>query len=357
MFPVGVHCQIEKGSWSMRLALRITLTAVVHMLLVVNPGFCQEELVVALPQGVKAVWDVSKANREATPTSERICVNGLWYWQPAKGGADQVPGRNWGYFKVPGCWPGISDYMQKDSQTLHMHPSWKDEPLAATRAAWYQREITIPNQWNGRRIALAAEYVNSRATVYVDGKHAGDVLFPGGELDLTSLCRPGRKHVLSLHVAAVPLREVLLSSNDTNAPREITGTVQRRGLCGDVFVVGTPMGARVGDVKVDTSVRKSEITFDAALPGLAAGTQYTLLARVMDGGQVVKELKSKAFNGSDLKAGRFAFTGNWKADKLWDIHTPQHVYQVSLSLLEREGKVLDTGFNTRFGVREFRDYA
>jgi hypothetical protein len=29
------------------------------------------------------------------------------------------PGGDWGYFKVPGCWPGVTDYMQKDSQAVY----------------------------------------------------------------------------------------------------------------------------------------------------------------------------------------------------------------------------------------------
>ena len=59
-----------------------------------------------LPPGVKAVWDMSKAHRETTPTRERICINGLWRWQPAKADAAAVPPADWGYFKVPGFWPG-----------------------------------------------------------------------------------------------------------------------------------------------------------------------------------------------------------------------------------------------------------
>jgi len=34
-------------------------------------------------EGVKAVWDPAKAARETTPTRERVCLNGLWRWQPA----------------------------------------------------------------------------------------------------------------------------------------------------------------------------------------------------------------------------------------------------------------------------------
>ena len=63
-----------------------------------------------LPPGVKAVWNLDKAFRERTPTRERVCLNGLWRWQPAKELADAVPADNWGYFKVPGFWPGDSSY-------------------------------------------------------------------------------------------------------------------------------------------------------------------------------------------------------------------------------------------------------
>ena len=41
-------------------------------------------------------WDSSKAYRESTLTQERICVNGLWRWQPAKTATDVVPTGDWG---------------------------------------------------------------------------------------------------------------------------------------------------------------------------------------------------------------------------------------------------------------------
>ena len=68
-----------------------------------------DDAVVRLPKGVSAVWDLGKAYRETTPTRQRISINGLWRWQPAQEKADRVPAVGWGYFKVPGCWPGITD--------------------------------------------------------------------------------------------------------------------------------------------------------------------------------------------------------------------------------------------------------
>src|SRR6185436_6555280 len=101
-----------------------------------------DETTIDLPEGVKPVWDFSRAYRETTLSHERICINGFWRWQPAN--AESLPTNHWGYFKVPGSWPGITDYMQKDSQTPYAHESWKSISFGGVTAAWYQREIVVP---------------------------------------------------------------------------------------------------------------------------------------------------------------------------------------------------------------------
>ena len=302
-----------------------------------------------LPRGVTKVWDLARAHRESTPTRGHICINGLWRWQPAKDPSGSVPDGKWGYFKVPGPWPGITNYMQKDCQRVYAHPSWKAKSLRGITSAWYQREITIPAGWGGRRITVRAEYLNSFAAVYVDGKKAGEMRFPSGEVDVTSLCAAGRTHVLSLAVVAMPLKGVMLSYKDTASARKVKGSVARRGLCGDVYLVGSPRGPRITDVKVDTSVRKGQITFGVVTDGLVADTQYTLRAQLTDGARRVVEFTSKAFNNS----GRIEFTGKWKPEKLWDIHTPNNKYTAGLSLLDAKGKLLDAALPVRFGFREF----
>lgn len=308
----------------------------------------------ALPPGVRAVWDLDKAHREKTETRERICLNGLWRWQPSRDAGEKVPSDRWGYFKVPGSWPGITDYMQKDCQTIHPHPTWKADQPGDLRAAWYEREFFVPAEWAGRRIAVTAETLNSFATVYVDGKKIGEMRFPAGEVDLTAACRPGGRHTLSMRVLALPLQGVMVSYTDTNAARESKGEVRRRGLCGDVFLVGAPSGPGIADVKVDTSVRRGELTIDAEIQGLDAASSCTLRAEVSDGRRAAKEFRSAAFTGGDLTDRRFRFTARWKPPDLWDLHTPGHQFSLRLSLLDARGKVLDTALPVRSGFREFR---
>ncbi len=319
-------------------------------MLTANTGLLADDFAVPLPGGVKAVWDPRDAYRESTSHRERICINGLWRWQPAEAEVSRPPERSWGYFKVPGCWPGGGGDMQRDSQTLHAHPRWKDAGLAGLSAAWYEREIIVPDTWAGRRIALDIEYLNSYAAVFVDGKRVGEIRFPGGELDLAGACRPGRKHVLSVLVMALPLKGVMLSYSDTASARLVKGTVPRRGLCGDLYLVGTPPAARIADVRVDTSVRRGQISFDSALDGLAVGGRYHLRARITRDGHDVVEFTSPTFAGD----GRFTFTGSWKPDRLWDLHTPRNMDSLSLSLHDAEGRLLDAALDVRFGFREFR---
>jgi len=306
-----------------------------------------------LPAGTQVVWDVARAWRETTPTRERVCLNGLWRWQPASAADQTEPTGGWGYFKVPGSWPGITDYLQKDSQTVFAHPDWKEPNLGRLTAAWYEREFTVPDIWAGRRIALRVEYLHSLAIVFVDGQRVGEGRFPGGDIELGAACRPGAKHRLCVLVVALPLKGVMRSYTDTASARDVEGTVERRGLCGDVYLVSTPAGPRLADVRVETSVRKRNVLLDVALEGCAPHGLFMLRGRITRAGQVVHPFTSQAFRGNDLARGRITLEESWMPDRLWDLHTPQNQFELELELADAGGAVLDTGWSTRFGFREF----
>ncbi|MGC8989253.1 MAG: sugar-binding domain-containing protein, partial [Verrucomicrobiia bacterium] len=307
-----------------------------------------------LPGGVIVQWDISKAWRETTPTRERVCINGLWRWQPASDAAgDRVPGANWGFFKVPGSWPGITSYMQKDSQTVHVHPEWKTIKLAEVTAAWYQREIAVPREWAGRRVSLTVDYLNSYATVFMDGKRVGELRYPAGELDLTEICVPGGNHVLSMLVIALPLKGVVLSYTDTASAKQVKGTVERRGLCGDVFLVSMPRHDRITEARIETSVRKRELTVRASLQNLTEGASRLLRARVVRSGTNVVEFTSPAFRPDSVVNGGVEFGAKWCPEQLWDIHTPENMHELQLQLTDADGRVLDQLAPIRFGFREF----
>ena len=98
----------------------------------------------------------------------------------------------------------------------------------------------IPRTWQGRRIAVSAECVNSYAAVFLDGRKVGDMYFPSGEVDITAACRPGEKQVLSMCLKAVPLASVVQAFTDTSTPKNVKGSVELKGLCGDVYLLRLP---------------------------------------------------------------------------------------------------------------------
>ncbi len=127
----------------------------------------------------------------------------------------------------------------------------------------------------------------------------------------------------------------------------------RRGLCGDVYLVGEPTGPRIGDVKVVTSVRAWCMSVRVALDGLVGDSRCVLKGRVLDGKRTVREFAGKPFQKDDLKDGRIALVHPWKPEELGDIHTPENLYRLQLRLEEANGKLLDDALPVRFGFREF----
>ena len=206
--------------------------------------------------------------------------------------------------------------------------------------AWHQREFSVPAEWAGRRVCLSVDCLNSLALVFVDGKKVAEIRYPSGEADLTAACKPGGKHVLSLLVVALPLKGVMLSYSDTNSARSVKGTVERRGLCGDIYLTSSPAAARIADVRVDPSVRNGELTVNAAFEGLKDQRQYALRVAVTEQGRTVREFTSKPFKADDQRVGCISATDKWMPAKLWDIHTPQNQLTAQVSLLDDSGKAI-----------------
>ena len=306
---------------------------------------------VRLPEGVKAVWDLNKAFRETTSTREHISINGLWQWQPAELSSEVLPTSGWGYFKVPGSWHNTTN-TANENQKLYTHPAWKEDLRKDVTAAWYQRELNIPGNWAGRRIILTMEYINSNAIVYIDGKKAGELWFPAGELDLTPLCKPGGKHLLTIKLKAVPLKDVITAFSDTNMGRQVQATVARRGICGDVYLCGIPKGPSIDHIAVETSVRKQEIAFKTGILNLAANKKYKLRILITESNNKVAEFISNPFGAGELVEGSIIHTEKWMPAKLWDIHTPQNMYLAEASLFDVSGKLMDASIPVRFGFRE-----
>ena len=306
-----------------------------------------------VPAGAAHVWDMATAAHQRSATRESICLNDLWRFLPlnTEAGKD-VPGekQGWCWFKVPGIWPTSSS---DGPQTIWMS-DWAEDKvdLGKFDQAWYKREVTVPDNWSGKRVWLDLTLLQTQGRVYVDGKPAGELWFPGGRLDLSDVLSAG-KHVLAILVTARPTES---ETHSFSAPDRVAATkayVALKGLTGDVFLEAEPRGAHLGDVHVITSVTDKKLTLDVGLGDLAAG-QYRLVGTIRDGDEIAKTLQSPVFSAADAPGGRFSFSADWANPKLWDTDTPQNVYHAVVRLESTDGKVLDESLPELFGFREFR---
>ena len=295
----------------------------------------QDQSVCRCPRGVKAVWDPAKARHETTPTRERLCINGLWRWQPAAEGARRCPTAGWGYHQVPASGPAARTTCTTTTRSF-TSPKWNN-----TKLSQVQRRLVPETHHHHPEMGRAAYRPRGRVSEFVRGGLCGwpqgrPNPLPGGRSGPV-LSRPSGRHPrFNLHVVAMPLKAVTESNNDTNTARKSEGTVERRGLCGDIWLIGEPVGARLADVE-DRNVRPPGPDYVRGRAAWAGGRRaLQLRARITDQGRQVAEFTGPTFPASEVKDGRGTFTASWKPPKLWDLNTPQNQYPPSYLSSTRE---------------------
>ncbi len=301
----------------------------------------------------EALFRLDDAARIRTAFREKVSLNGLWRFRPVFESLQEMrpPRDGWGWFKVPAAWPDLSN---SSNDHVFYLPARESAALRkqVLRLGWYEREFTIPADWKGRRIKLDFDLVQGVALFFIDGAQAGSLTFPGGQLDITSLAKPGRKQNLRIRFSADPAEfsHFMGMSREYRSFRELAN----KGLVGDGWLVSLPMQYEIGDVRVETRpVSDGTIRFDTGFQRLPAGS-YTLEAVIREGKEIVKRFRSETFRcDGKNEEFRFCFGGEWRNAKLWDINTPEHLYSLDMILRDGSGKELDRFFPQEFGVREF----
>ncbi len=310
------------------------------------------------PEGFARAWDLADAWGRRSAMRETVCLNGLWRFLPVLDGLD--PNRppsgpqGWGWFKVPGIWPRGGG----EGQDVLLSPYVEERvDLQRMDRAWYRRTVRLPARWDGLRIALELTMVQTHVRAYVDGKAAGELFFPGGRIDLTDRLRPGTDHTLDLLVTARPLAAERTAFMAPDRVVTSKAGVNLRGLTGDVFLRGEPKARRIADVRTATKADPPTLSLDVAVRPGKAGERLRLLATILRAGREVHRIESEPFDPTALPGGRVRFSGAWAEAKLWDLDTPENLYELSVAAIERrdgQRHILDATLPRRLAFREFR---
>ena len=313
----------------------------------------------ACPVDASNIWSYVDAFVQNTPTRTKICLNGFWKFLPEKelSGKIEAPAAdaNWGWFKVPGVWPNpVKSYepIKTKVQDFILDPSFsKRFDLYNLQFGWYERELAVPAHFAGRRILLDFELIQAQVVVFIDGKQVELLRFPGGKVDITDYVKPGKKHRLDLLLIAKPLKEDATVVMDVTNVFKVKARLGVRGITGDVFLLGIPKETSIENIRftgdTDEMKLKTEVSFEGQVPSGA-----TVSVDITEDKKSVK--KSKEEKVAVKKDGYTEFKEDWKDANLWDINTPENLYYGTISLKDKDGKLLDQSFPVRFGFREFK---
>ena len=299
------------------------------------------------PSGVKTKWG-DETVQVRSPRRARVSLNGAWRFSPAvsnKEKSNQAPQKGWGYMQVPGSWRDDKALLERASG-----PQWTGLDTSKLSGAWYERKIKIPADWKDSHISIDFQRVSTDATFWVNDKPAGKVNWPEGELDITSLVKPGEE---------VTLRAFVVATIDEGEAMVLMGTAPGQnwtakkelysgGIVGNVTLQRRPRGAFVSDVYVQPSTRQKNLKVDVELSGVTQNRTVELVASLRN----EKGEEEKRFTQTvEVKAAatqRVQATWAWENPRLWDVDQP-NLYTLHLSA---KGAGMDDEPVTDFGFRE-----
>jgi len=269
--------------------------------------------------------DLTEAHQESNRARNRICLNGIWGMQPTNSAALRLPG-TWRYGKVPG-----SDRLEFKQFDANLKPL---NPIRQKRL-WYERALSVPAAWEGRRLILQFQCISDQAACYVNGKFQGQWRGNWEEIDITSAIRPGEANRLT----------VLVWGNEFDR-------WSGKGLTGDVWLLICDPRCRLAEAGITTSVRKKRIQVEVLAENTTGEPcDVRISADVFDGDQHVLSLRPKTLSLEMSGQGTAKLSGKWRDPILWDFENPQ-LYRLRVRATDLDGNLLDER-EERFGFREF----
>ena len=308
-----------------------------------------------LPAGMSLKWDNASLTALNSKRSQ-VSLDGIWQFIPADEGSAEPPKVGWAYIRVPGNWQSTSG-KSGAFVALGTGPQWDHYDGARVARAWYQRQVHIPTEWQGRAVSLRFERVCTDAIVYVDGRECGKVPWPWGSVDITSSVTPGQTATVRVLVAAIADDEQV-GTFWQNAFMDVSYTaasLRSRGLTGSVFLQSRPSEAQVADVFVRTSTRKHDISLDVEVTGVKQAGQVQLVADMLnEKGEVEKSFTADTRVVAE-ETQSLALSWPWTNPRLWDVGLGPDGPSANLYTLRLrvKGANLEDEYDQKFGFREF----
>jgi Glycosyl hydrolases family 2, sugar binding domain/Glycosyl hydrolases family 2/Glycosyl hydrolases family 2, TIM barrel domain len=315
--------------------------------------------------------------RYEEPMRQEICLNGHWRFQGDPN--TTVPGKTipplgeWDKteIKIPSPWNVNGFFAGQPGGDFRAYPSYP-KAWENLRAAWMEKTVTVPKEWEGKRIILHFGAVAGKMVVYVNGQWAGggfDIFFPQ-EFDVTKLVRFGGANQILVKVIAP---KVFDKPGRYGRREYLSGSFWGTFIAGiwqDVFLLAEPKVA-VSDVFVQPWVDRNTLSVETTIANHGSTSATVSVSGnvrewINEAGKSVleaPEVKWKLAEKSSLKLAdqeitlspgeSRTITLTAKVDghlKLWSPDAP-NLYGLLLTV-SVDGKPVDVKYQ-RFGWRQF----
>jgi beta-galactosidase/beta-glucuronidase len=169
----------------------------------------------------------------APPLRQQISLNGTWDFTPEGQEKNEIP---------------VPEY-------------WDAKPGFYCDQATYQRKVSVPADWQGKRIVVAFEGVNHIADVSVNGHQLGQHLggFVPFEFDVTSYVKTGQTFDLKVHVGGGVLEPIVDEIDKALWPVGWDGVTSQWGIIFPVWLRAYGP-VYLDDTQIQTSFRNKQIT-------------------------------------------------------------------------------------------------
>ncbi len=241
--------------------------------------------------------------------------------------------------------PKMKKYRQKGNVKVSF---WLTPVKEYKGAAWYQKTINIPEEWNNKKIELHLERVHWESTVWVDNKKVGmqNTLGTSHDYDLSEFLSVG-KHTISIRVDN-RVKDINVGV-DAHSVSDNTQS-NWNGIVGDIQLNASPK-LSLGLVKLYPDVSNKTVKVVVQVEHFYEANNP----------QLILQAKEKSVDGNALKAIKKEIHLNSNNDviveydmgdnpKLWDEFDP-NLYEMHLTLKSDEG--IDTK-SIDFGMRDFK---
>lgn len=292
-----------------------------------NKGIAEKWFTATLPETVKLPGSMLENNK-----GDVVTVDTRW--------TGSIYDSSW-YFN-----PKMAKYRQPGNIKF---PFWLTPAKYYIGAAWYQKEVVIPADWKGKRLALSLERPHSETTVWLDDKEVGKQygFCTAQEFDLAKLS-PG-KHLITLRIDN-SIKEINVGPDSHSLTDHTQGNWN--GVVGKLLLKATAP-TWLDDVQVYPDLKNKKAVVKLNIKSLTASSGKIIVSAKSFNTTVVQEIKAVNALFTTNNGEAFVTVDLPMGDKvlLWDEFDPA-LYKLTATVVTANGNKDEK--QVQFGMREFK---